>query len=79
MNGRVNSHNVREYAPAGEPPEFNFDVNMSREKLTVWIGLCGNGQLIGPFFFDRNIDGLEYLRMINNNVASTAAALSAAN
>lgn len=68
MNGRVNSHNVREYAPAGEPPEFNFDVNMSREKLTVWIGLCGNGQLIGPFFFDRNIDGLEYLRMINNNV-----------
>jgi hypothetical protein len=25
--------------------------------LTVWIGLCGNGQIIGPFLFDRNVNG----------------------
>ena len=68
MNGQVNTQNVREYAAAGQPPEFNFDVNISRDKLTVWMGLCGNGQTIGPFFFNRNIDGLNYLQMINNDV-----------
>ena len=68
MNGQVNTQNVREYAAAGKPPEFNFDVNISREKLTVWIGLFGNGQIIGPFFFNRNIYGLNYLQMINNDV-----------
>ena len=71
MNGQVNTQNVREYAAVGtvgQPPEFNFDVNISREKLTVWVGLCGNGQIIGPFFFNRNIDGLNYLQMINNDV-----------
>ncbi len=68
MNGEVNTQNVREYAPVHQPPEFNFDLNISREKLTVWIGLCGNGRIIGPFFFNRNIDGLTYLEMINNDM-----------
>ena len=68
MNGQVNTQNVREYAAARQPPEFNFDVNISREKLTVWIELCGNGQTIGPFVFNRNIDGLNYLQMINKDV-----------
>ena len=68
MNGQVNTQNVREYAASGQPPEFNFDVNISREKLTVWVGLCGNGQIIWPFFFNRNIDGLNYLQMINDDV-----------
>ncbi len=68
MNGEVNTQNVRKYAPAHQPPEFNFDLNINREQLTVWIGLCGNGQIIGPFFFNINIDGLTYLEMINNDV-----------
>jgi hypothetical protein len=29
INGQVNTWNVREYAPAVQPPEFNFDVNVS--------------------------------------------------
>lgn len=57
MNGHVNTHNVRAYAVARQPPEFNYEVNISRDKLTVWIGLCGNGQIIGPFFFERNVTG----------------------
>ena len=68
MNGQVNTHNVREYAVAGQPREFNYKVNISREKLTVWIGLCGSGQIIGPFFFERNVTGQIYLQMINNDV-----------
>ena len=68
MDGQVNTYNVRLYAAAGQPPEFNYEVNISREKLTVWIGLCGGGQIIGPFFFERNVTGQMYLQMINNDV-----------
>jgi len=68
MDGKVNTHNVLEYAPARQPPEFNFEVNMSRQKRTVWIGFCGSGQVIGPFFFERNVNGNMYLQMINNDV-----------
>ena len=68
MNGEVNSHNLREYAPKGHPPELNFDRNDSRAKLTVWAGLCGNGVILGPYFFDRNVDGIAYLRMLNEYV-----------
>ena len=68
MNGEVNTHNVREYAVAGQPPELNYEVNISRNKLTVCIGLCGNRQIIGPFFFERNVTGQVYLQMINNDV-----------
>ena len=68
LNGQVNTRNVREYAPARQPPAFNFDVNLSQQKLTVWLGLCGSGQVIGPFFFNGNVNGTNYLYMINNDV-----------
>ena len=57
MNGKVNTQNVREYAPVGNPPPFTYDVNSSREKLTVWAAIIGNGTLIGPFFIDGNLNG----------------------
>ena len=41
LNGKVNRHNVVEYVPIGHPPAFAYDVHMSREKLVVWMGLCG--------------------------------------
>ena len=67
LNGevRVNSHNVREYAPKGNPPAFNFERTNSRAKLTIWAALCGNGVILGPYFFDGNVTGLAYLRMLN--------------
>ena len=65
LNGEVNSHNVREYAPKGHPPVFNFERQNSREKLTVWAALCGNGVILGPYFFQGNVDGIAYLRMLN--------------
>ena len=70
MNRQVNTHNVREYAVVRQSPEFNYEVNISRDKLTVWIGLCGNGQIIGQFFFERNVTGQVYLQMIDNDVVS---------
>ena len=68
MNGQANTHNVREYAPRGNPPAFNFDRSRERAKLTVWAGVCGNGLILGPYFFDANVDGLSYLRMLNDFV-----------
>lgn len=68
MNGKVNTHNVRMYAPQGNNPDFNYDVNSSREKISVWAGICGNGSLLGPFFFERNVTGLAYLRVLNEQV-----------
>lgn len=68
MNGRVNSQNVREYAPRGQPPDFFYTRNESRKRVTVWVGLCGDGTLIGPFFFDRSVDGQGYREMLNEKV-----------
>ena len=53
MNGEVCTHNVRQYAQKGHPPEFNFERNASREKLHIWAAICGNGVILGPYFFDR--------------------------
>ena len=68
LNGEVNSHNVREYAPKGHPPAFNFERNNSRAKLTVWAGLCGNGLIVGPYIFEQNVNGHSYLAMLNEFV-----------
>ena len=38
---------------------------MSLEKVLAWIGLCRNGSMIGPFFFDRNLHGEGYVHLIN--------------
>ena len=68
MNGEVNSHNVRQYSPKGHPPVFNFERNNSRAKLTVWAALCGNGVILGPYFFDGNVNGMAYLQLLNEFV-----------
>ena len=54
MDGEVNSHNVRQYSLKGHLPVFNFERSNSRAKLTVWAALCGNGVILGPYFFDGN-------------------------
>jgi len=68
MDGGVNTQNVREYAPFHHPPDFSFDISLSREKVHVWAALCGDGSIIGPFFFDVTINADRYLNMINADV-----------
>ena len=65
MCGRVNTQNVLCYAPKGQPPrDFKFEKSSSRQKLNVWIGLCGNGEIMGPFFFNRNVNARAYKEML---------------
>ena len=65
MDGTVNTQNIRCYAPKGQPPgDFKYEKSQSREKLHVWVGLCGNGKIIGPHFFNRNVNGRTYRDML---------------
>ena len=66
MNDEVSTQSVRMYAPRGQPPFFNFSVNYARDKDNEWACICGNGALLGPYFFDGNINGRAYLEMLNN-------------
>ncbi len=69
MNGWVNIWNVRAYAAqAQDLQNFVLDDPHSQDKLTVWIGLCGDNTIFGPTFFDNNVNGLVYLDMINNDI-----------
>ena len=61
MNGIVTTRNVRCYAPKHHPPLHTPSPNR-------WIGLCGNGELIGPFFFEGNLNGEAYLQMLNDQI-----------
>ena len=65
MDREVNTHNMRQYSPKGHPPVFNFERSNSRAKLTVWAALCGNGVILGPYFFDGNVNGMTYLQLLN--------------
>ena len=66
------NHIVVRYASRGDPAEdFVYDKPSSGEKLIVWIGLVRNN-LIGPFFFDGNVNGQTYLEMLNNFVFATS-------
>ena len=67
MNGKVNTRNVREYAPRGNAPDFHYDVNNSRAKLNVWVGMCSNGVLLGPHFFEGHLNGIKYHDILVEN------------
>ncbi len=58
MDCCVNTWNVRSYAPRNQSPaHFEYYRNCSKEKLTVWAGLIGSGEILGPYFFVPNIRG----------------------
>ncbi len=69
MNGSVNTANVREYAPRGNPPDnFVYEVPNDRRKVTVFAAVTGNNNLIGPIFCDGNVNGEVYLQIINGTL-----------
>ena len=69
MNGTVTTRNVRCYAPKHHPPLAHaYYKSMSREKHSVWIGFCGNGKLIGLFFFESNVNSEAYLQILNDQI-----------
>ena len=55
LNWKVNSRNVRHYAPKRHPPGFNYNMTNSRQKNTVWVRLCGRKNIACAYFFEGNI------------------------
>ena len=47
-------------------PLRRIRTNTSREKWSVWVGMCGNGVIIGPIFLERNLKGEIYLEIMND-------------
>ena len=64
MNGLINRQNNRKYSPKGQPPQNFYEKPISREKISVWMGLTGSGLLIGPLFYEGNMTGEKYLAML---------------
>ena len=52
----------------GQPLVFHYNNNFSWEKLNVWNGLCENRNLVGSYFFERNLNGWSYLEKLNHFV-----------
>ena len=50
MNGLVNRYDLRQYAPRYHPHENSVYAKISRKKVSVWVGLCGNWSLIVYIF-----------------------------
>ena len=55
LREKLNNHNDRHYAPRITAPELNFDVEISRGRVSVWIGLCESGAVIGPIYASKAI------------------------
>ena len=45
----------------GNALQFNYDLRSSYQKITAWGGFSGNGSILGPFFFDNNVNEMSYL------------------
>ena len=41
---------------------------MSREKVSVWIGICGNGSLVGTIFYENTLTGAKYLDLLTERI-----------
>ena len=66
MDGTVNKYNVWMKSPKSDKPDFTFQRNSLRQKFTVWGGTSNNSILSGPYFFEGNVNGGNYLEILNN-------------
>ena len=75
MNGTVNTQNTRhwsEHRPAGNV----FETSLRRGKASVWSGICRNGAVIGPFFYDGALNNDTYNNMLQENIITSIRELT---
>ena len=60
----MNNHNVRHHAPQNMAPEFKFDVGNAREKVWIWMVLCGSGAVIEQIFLEGILTRNSYLNLL---------------
>ena len=67
MDGTVNTQNTRFWSE-NRPEGFVFEKSIRREKLSLWAGVCGNGCVIGPFFYEGTLTGIKYGEMLEDRI-----------
>jgi hypothetical protein len=68
VNGVPNRQNFRIWAP--ENPNFFVEEPLHSARVAVLIGIGYHG-IVGPFFFNGNVNGPRYLEMLENCVLPT--------
>lgn len=63
LNGSVNRHNCRYWSDAN--PHWTIGRPLYSPRVTVWAAISRAG-VIGPFFFNGNVNGTNYLNMLQN-------------
>lgn len=64
LNGFVSSRNIFEYVHR-IPPKPEQPTN-PQDKVFVWSGVCGNGFILGPYFFSQAPDETMYAQMFSD-------------
>lgn len=61
LNGAVNRHNFRYWST--DNPQWYEEKPLHSPRVTVWAAI-GRSGIVGPFFFDNNVNGANYLHML---------------
>jgi len=65
LHGSVNTHNFRYWSQMN--PLWFHEKPLHSPRITVWAGIGYHG-VVGPFFFQENINGTNYLEMLQQKV-----------
>jgi len=70
LNSEVNTKNVVKYAEFGQghPEDHYVEFEQGAGQVMVWMGLTGEGQVLGPHFVQGRLNTAEYLRIIRYHV-----------
>ena len=63
LDGGVNTHNLRYWS--NENPHWFRSKALHPPRVTVWAALGSSG-IVGPYFFEGNVNGVNYLDMLQN-------------
>lgn len=74
-NGFVNRHNFHYYST--ENPNIIRTHSQERWSVNVWGGIIGD-HVIGPYFFEGNLNGLMYLDFLSNHLPTLLENISLA-
>ena len=58
LNSEVNTKNVVKYAEFGQghPEDHYVDFEQGPDQVMVWMGLTGDGKVLGPHFVQGRLD-----------------------
>ena len=68
MNETVSTCNILQYTPQGNTPPHDYHGSNYCQKLNVWCDFCGDVVILGPSFFESNVDMSSNLESIDMEI-----------